>query len=145
MEKITKFLPAWDKRSTNPNKNYGIHGVDLLMILKGEYGAVEFTVYTHWNLPHVQAEFLEKHNDKFDIAYFLCPDPNNLGYHSKEKRYSDQDVACETCQYCDREPCYVGGTGIGAEKAFNILVKEGSDAVWTFLEKYYVDIFGELK
>lgn len=39
MERITKFYPAFDKRSSIPGKNYGIHGVELRMILKGNKGA----------------------------------------------------------------------------------------------------------
>lgn len=144
MEKITHFRPAYDKRNVN-GKNYGIHGAELLMILKGDYGAVEFVVYTNWHLPHVQAELLKTRNDELDIKCSFLPFPSNLGYHSKQAMYEGQDVASTNCEYCDREPCYCDGTSLGSTEVFNILVKEGSDAVWTFLKKYYVDTFGELK
>lgn len=145
MERITKFLPAYDKRNPDPYKNYGIHGVELLMVLKGDKGAVEFVVYTHWHLPHVQEELIHNVKDSLDVRCSFVPMPSNLGYHSKEKRYYDQEIASEVCGYCDGKPCYCGGTSLGSEEVFKILVKEGSDGVWTFLEKYYYDIFGELR
>ena len=55
MEKIVKFYPAFDRRK-DPKGNYGIHGVDMRMILKGDKGAVQFVLYTNWHLPHVQEE-----------------------------------------------------------------------------------------
>lgn len=145
MERITKFLPAYDKRNPDPHKNYGIHGAELLMVLKGDKGAVEFVVYTHWHLPHVQEELIRNIKDSLDVRCSFVPMPSNLGYHSKEKRYYDQEMASETCGYCDGEPCYCDGTSLGSEEAFKILVKEGSDGAWEFLEKYYIEIFGELK
>ena len=39
VERITKIYPAWDRRDPNPSKNYGIHGAELRMVLKGELGA----------------------------------------------------------------------------------------------------------
>ena len=67
--------------------------------------------------------------------------PSNLGYHSKTPKYEEQLIASEKCDYCDGTPCYCDGTSLGSERVFKILVQEGSDAVWEFLEKYYVDLF----
>lgn len=53
LERIVKLLPAWDKRNSDPSKNYGVHGVELRMVLKGPEGAVQFVLYTNWHLPHV--------------------------------------------------------------------------------------------
>jgi hypothetical protein len=32
-ERIVTMNPAYDKRNADPSKNYGIHGVDLRMVL----------------------------------------------------------------------------------------------------------------
>src|SRR5690554_1678397 len=56
LEQLVTFEPAWDKRDPNPAKNYGVHGVELRMVLKGEKGAVQFVLYTGWQLPHVTKE-----------------------------------------------------------------------------------------
>jgi len=37
IERIVEFDPAYDERN-NPKGNYGIHGVNLRMILKGSKG-----------------------------------------------------------------------------------------------------------
>jgi hypothetical protein len=59
MERIVEMLPAWDKRDADSSKNYGIHGVELRMVLKGEEGAVQFVLYTNWHLPHVTDSLLQ--------------------------------------------------------------------------------------
>lgn len=41
-ERIVEFTPAFDKRSSDPSKDYGIHGVDMRMVLKGENAATQF-------------------------------------------------------------------------------------------------------
>ncbi len=47
MEGIIEITPGYDKRSDDPNKNYGIHGINLRMVLKGKLGATQFLVYTN--------------------------------------------------------------------------------------------------
>jgi hypothetical protein len=48
------ITPAYDKRAADPNKNYGVHGCEFRFYVKGERGAIQFVVYSHWHLPHVQ-------------------------------------------------------------------------------------------
>jgi hypothetical protein len=55
-ERIVQFLPAFDKRHPDPSKNYGIHGVELRMVLKGPKGAVQFVLFTNWQLLHITRE-----------------------------------------------------------------------------------------
>lgn len=55
-QEITEFSPAFDRRDPDPKKNFGIHGVELRMVLKGPEGAVQFVLYTNWQLPHVREE-----------------------------------------------------------------------------------------
>ena len=48
------IAPAYDKRNIDPKKNYGgIHGCEMRFVLKGECGAVQFVLYTNWQLPHL--------------------------------------------------------------------------------------------
>lgn len=143
MEKIVKFSPAFDKRNSDPSKNYGIHGVDMRMILKGDTGAVQFVVYTGWHLPHVQKEMRAKmHPDKYSL---FEPMPADIGYHSLHPMYQDQDILSKECEYLNGKPCYYDGSGIMANEVYVILLEKGSDGVWEYLEKYYIERFGELK
>jgi len=74
-----KFSPAYDKRDPDPSKNYGIHGVTITFLLKGEKGAVQFVLYTNWHLPHVDHEIF---GDRYDVGNFghprmLCAPPTS--------------------------------------------------------------------
>ena len=138
MERIIKLLPAWDKRSKEAGKNYGIHGVDLRMYLKGELGVVQFVLYTGWQLPHVQEEFK-------NTNYYSEPLPADVGYHSPKPMYEGQEVMSESCELLDGKPCYYDGSGLMAEDVYKILLTEGSDGVWKNLEERYIDLFGELR
>jgi len=145
MERETKFLPAWDKRN-DPKGNYGIHGVDLRMYLKGELGTVQFVIYTKWHLPHVQEELLNRNdNDKLGIQCLFMPMPVNVGYHSPKPIYEGQEPMSNSCECLGGKPCYYDGSGLYAEEIYKVLVEKGSDEVWKKLEEYYIDTFGELK
>jgi hypothetical protein len=158
MERITKITPAWDRRDPDPEKNYGIHGCDLRMVLVGELGAVQFVLMTGWFTNAVRAE-------KGTGVGNLYPLPADLGYHSPVPMYDGQtrigelvfdkgDILKEptkipekdlpNCEYLGK-PCYYDGSGLAAEETFDILTSEGSDGVWKHLEKYYIARFGELK
>lgn len=61
-KRIIEVIPAYDKRDLDPAKNYGVHGVELRMLLQGSEGAVQFVVYTNRQLEHVQREFVSRLN-----------------------------------------------------------------------------------
>lgn len=142
MKQSITFNPAYDKRSAKPNENYGIHGVGMVWLLEGELGVVQFIVFTHWHLPHIQAEMdLEPLNS---VPYmFHKPQPVDVGYHSPKPMCEGQ-----TEMKCDKLPsgkCYYDGSSLQATTVFNILLAEGSVGVWKELERRYVGLFGELK
>ena len=141
MEKIIQINPAFDKRNPDPSKNYGIHGVDMRFILKGDKGAVQFVLYTNWHLSHVQEELTNKCNSR--EYCFLKPMPADLGYHSLKPIYEGQEPMSDSCEYLDGKPCYYDGSGLSAIKIYDILVKEGDKGLWRELEEFYNDIFKE--
>lgn len=143
MEKIIRFTPAFDKRSADQSKNYGIHGVDMRMVLKGDLGAVQFVLYTNWHLPHVQ-EGLRV--DMQPNKHFLFePMPADLGYHSYRPMYEGQEPLQKECEFLNGKPCYYDGSTLNAERIYTTLLEKGSDGVWQELEEYYMRIFGNLK
>ena len=147
MERLTEINPAYDKRSDEPEKNYGIHGVDLRFVLKGELGAVQFVIYTNWHNENVQEEFLAKRDfSNYGQRRFL-PMPADVGFHSpKPMDYQDEsDTSRDECPYLDGKPCYYDGSGLHADKVYWIMVNEGGEAMWDYLEEFYKDVFGELK
>ena len=137
MKREIRFFPAFDKRHKDPNKNYGIHGVNLLFLLKGEKGVIQFLIYTNWQLPHVQAEFDAKiPNARFPYLHHR-PMAADIGYHSPIPMYEGQNVMAEKCEHLDGKPCYYDGSSLRAEEFFNILRKEGDTGLWKALEEEY--------
>jgi len=144
---VEKFIreitiePAFDRRNTDSEKNYGVHGCNLRFVLKGSLGAVQFLLMTNWHLPHVTKEFLQKPvNDLIEIAVRFLPMPADLGYHSPKPMYKGQK-SMGPCKYLNGKPCYYDGSGLNAEPVFELMLKEGSEGVWKKLEEYYKATF----
>ena len=131
-ERIIEWSPAWDKSDDDPKKNYGIHGMDLKFLLKGDKGVIQFVIYTNWQLPHVRKEWNEKVN-----AHLLQPIPADVGYHSPVPMYEGQEPIQEECEYLDGKTCYYDGSGLYAQKVFDIFVTDGEEAMWKTLEEEY--------
>lgn len=130
MKREITFRPAFDRRHEDPKKNYGIHGVDMLWILEGKLGAVQFLVYTGWQLPHIK--------DSEPMAA-------DLGYHSPKPRYEGHTPMSGECKHVKGGKCYYDGSGLNADRVLEILRREGSDGVWRELEEYYTETFGGLE
>ena len=140
-EKIIKFTPAYDKRSKDPKKDFGIHGVELQMFLKGSKGVIHFIVYTNWHLPHVQEEINAKLCSFYFPYLFHLPHPADIGYHSPIPMYEGQESITPKYEFLNGKPCYYDGYDLQAEAVFKILLKEGSNGVWEELERRYHSIF----
>lgn len=131
-----EITPAFDRRHPDPSKNYGIHGVEMKFLVIGAEGAIQFVLYTNWMLPHVAAELKRKHSNPFSE-----PMPADLGYHSRVPMYEDQSQVTQECPYIGGEACYYDGTSLGAEKPWQILIENGGDGLWEFLEGEYARRF----
>lgn len=140
LERVFTISPAFDKRHTDPNKNYGIHGATMRWVLKGREGVVQFVLHTNWQLPHVRAELDAKTTDP-RYPHLLChPMPADLGYHAKMPRYESQTKI--DCEYVEGG-CYYDGSSLNAEPVFNRMLADGGEAVWAELSDYYKLIFPE--
>ena len=136
-ERWIEFEPAYDRRDPAPKKNYGIHGVSVRFLLRGREGVVQFLLFTNWHLPHVQKE-LDANFLANSLGLVLYhPLPADFGYHAKVPFYDGQQRM--DCQYIEGG-CYYDGSGLDAERFYDILLLEGSDGVWTALEAYYAEI-----
>ena len=133
MEKIVKFSKAFDKRHTDPKKNYGVGCVSVWMILKGKKGAIQFSFTTGLYLPHVLKEWKEK-------DYYPMPMGVDVGYHSYVPMYKGQKPMEEKCDVL-RCNCYYDGSSLKASKWFKIFLEQGEEKIWEMLEKEYKDRF----
>lgn len=134
------FTPAFDKRSKDPSKNYGVHGVEMKWFLKGPKGAIQFVVFTNWMLPHVQAE--RDADCSVEKAFLHKPMPADLGYHSPHAMYDGQQAMADDCPVIGGK-CYYDGSGLNAYPVFQLLLEKGSEAVWQRLEEEYHERFDE--
>lgn len=139
LQRILEWSPAFDRRDPNLHKNYGIHGVEMRFVVKGPLGAVQFLLYTNWQLPHVRKEFAARGCDTYCLN---APMPADLGYHSPRPLYEGQEpISDKPCPYLDGKLCYYDGSGLNAERIFDVLCAEGDMGVWRELEAYYRETF----
>ena len=139
LEREIVFHQAFDKRHSDPKKNYGIHGVNMCWYLKGPEGVIQFVIYTGWHLPEVQKELDSKPFDPRFPYLSHKPSPADIGYHSYIPRYEGQTVLTEACDLLSGSPCYYDGSSLCAEEGFKILTEGGGDAVWKWMESWYQD------
>lgn len=143
-ERIVHFAPAFDKRNPDPKKNYGIHGVELRMVLKGPLGATQFALFTNWQLPHVTEETMARclgRPDRIGLKVSFLAIPADLGYHWLAPQYEGQSA--RDCEYTASGRCYYDRNVLNAERIYETLLREGSDGVWRELEAYYREIANE--
>jgi hypothetical protein len=119
--------------------NYGIGGMQIRFLLKGEKGTIQFLIGTDWYPPHVQesmrSRFAQQDRQRFN------PKPHgwDVGYHSLTPMYEGQETVSDSCEYLDGKPCYYDGSSLRADKwVKDIFLKEGSDGIWREMEKEYV-------
>jgi hypothetical protein len=128
-EKIVTFSAAFDRRHTDPNKNYGIHGVELRMVLRGPLGATQFLLYTNWMLPHVTLQLPNA---------LQRPLPSDRGYHWSTPQYEGQK--CRDCDLLPSGKCYYDGSSLSADDTFRLLLEKGDAGVWGDLEEFYNEL-----
>ena len=159
MDRKLWFTPAFDKTDPDPSKDYGVGDLELRFVLSGEKGAVEFQLATNWYQPHVMERRLQAVKrdvlmDKADflIRHFIEPMPLDICYFSPV-RLSEDDSYFENGIFTFRggEPCFYGyeyrndQDEISHDAAYWKLVTEGDEALWKYLEDYYVRVFGVLE
>lgn len=140
-ERIVTIHPAFDRRHSDPKKNYGIHGCELRMILKGPEGATQFLLFTNWQLPHVTEETLARcvmGEDRIGLKVSFLPNPADKGYHWSKPQYEGQSAM--KCDLLPGGECYYDGSGLNAEDTFQTLLKEGSEGVWRELAEFYQEL-----
>jgi len=146
-ERIVNFSQPFDKRSNDPNKNYGIGSLRIRFILKGKKGAVQILLGANMYLSATINEYNKKGINLFtnykgdDKPVYDCWD---VGYHSKKPMYEGQEK-----MDCDifKNGCYYDGSSLRGrdDKVAEMFLEKGEDAIWEYLEKYYYGIFPKSK
>jgi len=128
------FSPAWDRRDPDPSKNYGIHGADMRFVVARDGLAITFLLYTNWMLPQNRRE------GNCGEYCINTPMPADIGYHSDRPVSDWQTEPSEAeCEYLG-VPCYYDGSGLQADGVFDVLVRDGIDALWALLEGRHAEM-----
>jgi hypothetical protein len=148
LQKKMRIEPAFDRRDSNPSKNYGIHGMSLYMALVGKKGAVSLTIYLNIQLPHVHKEMIIKNaHDPYALSLMFAPMAVDIGWHSPvplfdwQKEYPPR----EGCDLLGGGVCHGDGSTLNAEPYLHLLATEGSEAVWPELAIYYNSVFYDIE
>jgi hypothetical protein len=138
----TWVSPAWDKRDKDPAKNYGIGGCQMFWAVKGKDGAITLSISTGWYLPQNRTD-----TSGSMIGIIKAETmPIDLGIHSRKPLdwMSDDDdmYIMHDCPYTSDDKgkgadCYYDGSGLQAQKYFELLIEKGSDELFKALEERY--------
>jgi hypothetical protein len=126
-ERHVEFIPAYDKRSVDPKKNYGIGSMRIRFILKGALGAVQWMIGTSWDVASARGPKSWRDGSK--------PEGWDLGYHSPKPLYNEHSPM-KSCDVLDGL-CYYDGSGVNADLLIENFLGQGDDYVWAALEAYY--------
>jgi hypothetical protein len=106
LERAVVFQPGYSgKRTADPRKNYGVHGMEITWFLRGPKGGIQFKVYTNWvpgplspghGLPPAGMVFPRQEFDHYPMGA-------DLGYHARVSQW-DGDA-----EWCRREDCEITG------------------------------------
>ncbi len=128
-KRIIRFSMPFDKRHPDPNKSYGIHGMDNIYILEKDKKAVQFMICLPVYLDHV-AEGLSHQK-------VLAAD---VGYHAPFQMSDDQSSMGE-CDIIGCE-CFYDGSGLHAEEVWKEWQDTGDwEWIWTKLEEIWNSYF----
>jgi len=150
-ERIVEISPAFDKRTDNPSTNCGIGSCNIKFVLKKNGKAIQFVFGTDWFLPETVVEYKAKGVPKNDVEPFNLRGREECGvdgwdvsYHSPKPMYEGQTESKVDCCYIGTK-CYYDGSALHADENKEILIREGSEGIWKFLEKEYYERFPEEK
>lgn len=90
LERIVRFRPAWHKVHKDPKKDYGVHGVELHMVLKGPEGAVHFLVSTGMMLKETYEWWDSRGGTQLPPR--LMSMGIDVGYHSPKPTFEGHEV-----------------------------------------------------
>jgi len=135
-EKFVRFQAGFDKRDSDPNKNYGVSGVRITFFYGNPVdGYVQFVILTDW-YPTCMKNEARGMQERLAGIYPMAAD---VGYHSPKPFY-DNHMKME-CDMMEQGHCYYDGSGLHAEHVMKKLLDEGDEAVWKHLEEYWDETF----
>jgi len=155
-EKEVYFKPAFDKRNSNPKRDYGIGAMRFSFVLKGKNGASSMAFSTNMYLPETIKEYRdegiyrylmngskETFKTKIDLKASKQLECWSIDIHSPKPLFKGQTSG--KCPFLKGGKCYCDGSYTRAEQYADVLLRQGSEAIWKILEKEYNAYFKKRK
>lgn len=142
LQRVTTIRPAYDCIRNQPCKfgsdkckpgfggSHGVHNAELHMLVRGPSAEVMLVISTGWQLPSVPER------SRNILRY---PSGSYVEFHTAAPQYTDHNpsirVAVDADAACKSwDNCYFDRGYLAAEAPATLLVTNGSDAVWAWLE-----------
>jgi hypothetical protein len=130
------FLAAWDKRDSDPAKSHGVHGVEILFLLKGPAGVVCFPLMTNWMLPEVEEWHRQLARENPGLGTMRGAFAAPFSFHSPVPREGWKENK-EPCEFLG-VPCWTTMSGyLAPDAVWEKMLREGSEGFWSKLEELY--------
>lgn len=130
--KMTEFIDMMEKGN-------GIATPKMYFNVEDESGIVSFALFTNWVTKKHEMEYWKRNRELFPSQ---SPTVIGVFYHS-HARISDGDFHEESCSFFSDRECYYSRIGINEDDVFDLLLTDGLDELWNFLENQHMLIFGK--
>ena len=151
LQRIVYVKPAYDCIGVQPcvhgspkcipgtGGSHGRHNAEIHFTLRGTDAEITFVTGTGWDLPSVPLHYRCARNEHHPQGKFV-------EMHTARPRYAEQDRSDprpdgSCANWAD---CYVDAGYRMADEPARLLVEQGSDAVWTWLEGEYARVVAEM-
>lgn len=130
------FLPAFDERHPLPEKNYGWHGCDMVFVLRKKTKAVTFRLFTNWHWDDDFYKIMEEMSAKCHFSRAMSkPMAASIDYHDVKPHWEGHEPYGK-CEFLNGKVCYTDGSCLNAQQFYDVLVREGLDALWKAMEEW---------
>lgn len=153
LQRITLVVPAYDcirnpckfdvpECKTTPGRNHGIHNAELHMGVRGPSAEVTLVINTGWDLPSVPNYVRQRTAMRHPIGSYIefhTSAPQHEDHQPSIRLEMRDDDACKTW-----DNCYFDRGYLMAEYPATLLVTNGSEAVWEWLEMEHDRIVAQM-
>jgi len=119
--------------------SHGRSGLDIVFLVHGNKGAVQFKLSTGWMPLYSKVSRIGVRSLNNELSD-LYPMPIDLGYHSYEPMYEGH-TSVGKCEILKGKKCYYDGSSLNSHDAYYTLINAGENALWEFLEQFYRNVF----
>ncbi len=138
LEESVQFVPGYNCPRIDM-QGHGVHGMEILWLLRGPAGAVQLILGTHW----IPGELWPGHGIspdgsvgwvRSDGRLSTDPDGYGIGVHSRVPQYGDHES--QECGLLGG-PCFYDESLSAADPLVSRFLAEGEQVIWDELESRY--------